>query len=838
MKQKLLLKTMLLLCALVVGSGSAWATDVIYSIDGRNTLTTTGTAPNGSTATIAETYTTSKQMTSGNSQTLTLKGYNGYKITALTLSMKSNKSSGAGKLSYSTNAGSSFTYIIGSSSTDSKFSEDWYGSWSQSYVDVTKSNLNIICGESNVIIKIETTANSLYCESYTITYVSSDDSKVGTPSIGGTELFLNSTEVNISCDTDDANIQYSTNDGVTWNNYVNSFIINETTTVKAKATKSGLTDSEVASKTFTKITPMSVAEARAAIDAASGTEGVYVTGIVCEGGSSLSSGALNYWISDDGTETDKFEIYKGKGIGGASFTSTNDVRVGDIVVVTGDIKKYNSTYEFDSNSQLMSIIHKVIAPSFSPVAGAVAAGTTVTISTETDGATIYYTTDGSNPTTESSIYATPIIIDAAKTIKAFAVKDGCPNSDIASASYTIALPVETPTFSVAAGTYYAAQSVTIATETDGATIYYTINGDEPTTASTEYIGAINVNQDMTIKAIAVKDGMANSSVASSEYTIIYVATLPLYFNDGKASLPTGMSGNGLGGDYSSAPKLKFDSTGDELILKINEIPGILSFDIKGNSFSGGTFKVQTSANGVTYTDLASYTALNDLQSENFKNLGADVRYIKWVYTNKSNGNVALGNIKLSKTITLAASGYASYCSPKALDLTPGDGYAAYAVTAISGSTVTFSKITGAVPAETPFILYGEGKGGTTINLSAATGETTAVTGNMLVGTLAPTAITTVSGDYTNFGLSGGSFVKINDGTLPANKAYLPVLTANIPSNAREFTIIFDDMQTTGVNDVRSKMADVRGDFFDLQGRKVANPTKGLYIVNGKKVVIK
>ena len=193
----------------------------------------------------------------------------------------------------------------------------------------------------------------------------------------------------------------------------------------------------------------------------------------------------------------------------------------------------------------------------------------------------------------------------------------------------------------------------------------------------------------------------------------------------------------------------------------------------------------------------------------------------------------------SVDVKLAASGYASYCSPYPLDLTPGDGYAAYAVTATSDATVTFTKIPGAVPAETPFILYGKDKGGTTINLPVATGVTTAVTGNMLVGTLAPTAITTVSGDYTNFGLSGGKFVKINDGTLPANKAYLPVLTANLPSSsAPEFTIIFEDMQTTGVNDVRSKMADVRGDFFDLQGRKVANPTKGLYIVNGKKVIVK
>ena len=144
MKRTLLTKLMLLLCALVAGSGSAWATDVTYTISGKNTLSTTGTAPTNSSATIAETYSTSKQMTSGNSQTLTLKGYNGYKITALTLSMKSNSSSGSGKLRYSTNGGTNYTTLIGNNNFNDT---SWHGSWSSSYVDVTKSNLNIICGE-------------------------------------------------------------------------------------------------------------------------------------------------------------------------------------------------------------------------------------------------------------------------------------------------------------------------------------------------------------------------------------------------------------------------------------------------------------------------------------------------------------------------------------------------------------------------------------------------------------------------------------------------------------------------------------------------------------------
>ena len=84
-----------------------------------------------------------------------------------------------------------------------------------------------------------------------------------------------------------------------------------------------------------------------------------------------------------------------------------------------------------------SSIPQVATPTFSPVAGAVEKNTTVTISCTTEGATIYYTTDGTAPTT-SSTSGTSVTIDAAKTIKAFAVKDGMSDSEIATAEYTIA----------------------------------------------------------------------------------------------------------------------------------------------------------------------------------------------------------------------------------------------------------------------------------------------------------------------------------------------------------------------------------------------------------------
>jgi len=162
----------------------------------------------------------------------------------------------------------------------------------------------------------------------------------------------------------------------------------------------------------------------------------------------------------------------------------------------------------------------VATPTFSPVAGTYTSAQSVTISDSTTGATIYYTTNGTTPTTSSSLYGGPISVSATETIEAIAVATGDTNSAVASAAYTINLPaVATPTFSVAAGTYTSGQSVTLTDATTGAAIYYTTNGTTPTASSTLYSGAISVSSTETIEAIAVATGYTNSAVASAAYTI-------------------------------------------------------------------------------------------------------------------------------------------------------------------------------------------------------------------------------------------------------------------------------------------------------------------------------
>ncbi len=173
----------------------------------------------------------------------------------------------------------------------------------------------------------------------------------------------------------------------------------------------------------------------------------------------------------------------------------------------------------------LTVIGKVDEPAFFPEAETYTEAQDVSISCATEGATIHYTTDGTTPTTTSPTYNSAITVNKTTTIKAIAVKDGMVDSEVAEATYTI--KVVTPAFFPEAETYTEAQDVSISCATEGATIHYTTDGTPPTATSPTYNNAITVNKTTTIKAIAVKDGMADSEVAEATYTIKVVT--PTFF---------------------------------------------------------------------------------------------------------------------------------------------------------------------------------------------------------------------------------------------------------------------------------------------------------------------
>jgi hypothetical protein len=163
-------------------------------------------------------------------------------------------------------------------------------------------------------------------------------------------------------------------------------------------------------------------------------------------------------------------------------------------------------------------------PYIAPASGTYKSGFTVTIADATSGTTIYYTTDGSAPTTASPQYTGSFSIPTSptsKTIRAFAVKAGVYSSAI-SATYTIVPPLPAPTFSLPQGNYKSAQTVALSAPAPGKEVHYTTDGTTPTVSSPIYNGTgINVTGHTTIAAmVASVSGYAPSAVASQTYSII------------------------------------------------------------------------------------------------------------------------------------------------------------------------------------------------------------------------------------------------------------------------------------------------------------------------------
>jgi len=102
--------------------------------------------------------------------------------------------------------------------------------------------------------------------------------------------------------------------------------------------------------------PLTVAQAIALIDAESNISDAYVKGKISQIDSyNANYKSITYWISDDGGTTIQLQVYSGKGLNGADFSSKEDLTVGKTVVIKGNLKKYNTTYEFDKTSSIISI---------------------------------------------------------------------------------------------------------------------------------------------------------------------------------------------------------------------------------------------------------------------------------------------------------------------------------------------------------------------------------------------------------------------------------------------------------------------------------------------------
>ena len=360
-KLTLFLSAMLLACATNLRAETA-----TYTVTSKSAVSTSGTAPSGSTATYSSTYTTKEQLTSGSSMTLTLKGYEGYVITGITLSMKSNAKAGAG--TFSAKAGKTKLAEIASATNFNAWFDN--NAYTTSYKDihVTMSNgaYTIQKGE-DVVIVIAATTNSLYCSSFTITYAK--PAAVPTPifyaydnvdDVENNGFYTSDLMVEIECDDYDAVIRYTTDgteptaesdiyDAETVLSFTNEFV-----TLRAKAFKGEDASYEATANYYHNSSlevPYTTTQAVALYNALGNVENVFVEGSV-DGNPDYypSSSSSNYNITDGTTS-----LYMYRGVAGADcgLADLANLVQGDKVVVKGKLTAYDRTPQLGAGNTIV-----------------------------------------------------------------------------------------------------------------------------------------------------------------------------------------------------------------------------------------------------------------------------------------------------------------------------------------------------------------------------------------------------------------------------------------------------------------------------------------------------
>ena len=666
----------------------------------------------------------------------------------------------------------------------------------------------------------------------------------------------------------------------------------------------------------------------------------------------------------------------------------------------------------------------VATPTFSVAEGTYTEAKSVTISCTTENASIYYTTDGTTPTNESSLYSGAITISSTTTLKAIAVKEGYDNSKVATALYTISIPISgytvnfessldcyvdwifenigihnseitahggtfyganvnsngngvasatirtkqpvvnptmficyvskesnnttastwyvevssdgtnwetvtsqdaksmnkgewtevtadlsaysnvyvrlryngstairavddisialggtpkvaTPIFSVAGGTYTETQSVEISCTTEDATIYYTTDGNEPTTNSTEYRGAIDISSTTTLKAIAVKPEMRNSDVAEVTYTI----NIPQPVSEEQYALVTSNDQLEAGKEYIIVGKYSTFDTYFAMSTTQNENNrGIVGITVSGDiatisssdvqvitlegSSEGWYFRV---GNGYLY---AASSEKNYLRTETTKDDNAKAT-IEISNGNDATivfqGNFTHNNLRfnngqelfscylpsssmlpvqlykkkpVSETVRISDVGWATYVTNNALDFSDTD-VTAYIIEpeCINKKTHQIALIEKTeVPAGTAILISKQEGSDNSFeipiicNFDLSSDNALQASDGSVEGNGKIYVLNQVNGNVGFYPLNNGK-------TLSAGKAYLDM--TNYLSESSDDVKYFFSFGNETVDAINKMDAEEGlGVLYNLNGQRVAAPLKGgIYIMNGKKVFI-
>lgn len=774
-KLNLLFKSFLLLCALIAGS-TAWAVDPELTLD--FTSAWTAGADNAGEKVFTQTVGTKTYTISGtgganfkfNSGYFIFGKTNAYiKLPTVDFDVKKievvGKSGASGSVVHNIFVGDNAvsTAVTGLNGTTSTFEiGNSYQAAGTQYILKITSNHN---AQITYVKYYKKTDSTPACATPTFT-----------PAAGA---FTSAQSVTIGCETAGATIYYTT-DGTTPTTsssvYSTAIPVSTTTTIKAMAAKVGNSNSDVATATYailahtgTEADPYTVADARAAIDANDGLTDVYATGIVSEIVTAYSEQHKNitFNISTDGeTTSDQLQAYRCAGI--ESVTDASQVQVGDIVVVKGTLKKYNSTYEFEQGNQLISLQH-------------------------------------SQKTTPTSVWKSGgNVVTLIKILK-----DG-------------------------------SISATFETNSNGDKSFESSNAEVATVSNT---GVISLTGKAGIAVITASTA-SNNAYLTSEAKLTIIVGEPVedaVFNFGNYQ------------DYGSGIV-----PGDEYYTAASTwTAGNIALTVSG--------KYRWYIDSKKATDLRLYTQKeNDVETTKFSiTAPSGKKLTKIVITGSSHGSLTADGYSagtwtgLADNVTFtygASSGSINistitvYYSGPTISVTMGqegwmtyynvgaalsfEGVTAYRVSSVAEDHVNLLPVTEA-PANTPVLLKAEpGAYNFTVIASAESVGTNKL--RRSDGTA------TTNEEYDVYALAKKNdvvgFYKVKAGvTVPAGKCYLSVSKTAQAESARDF-LGFIEENATRINAVENGQS--TDEVFDLQGRQVKQPTKGLYIKNGKKVIIK
>lgn len=507
------------------------------------------------------------------------------------------------------------------------------------------------------------------------------------------------------------------------------------------------------------------------------------------------------------------------------------------------------------------------------VAGDVANDPTITLTgvdgtsrtyliTYTEGETLHYTLPGGSEQTVSTGSSYVVTATASGTLSAYTTNGTATSNTVNEAVDATAITLNAPTYFITA-------------MTESGTRYYptynaTSNQSDKTLSPTATISATFNGSDVVLPYEVTEAGTLTITASASGYTSsstdIEFATAPSYVLANSAdfteinssNIATKLDGTWTIGDGSTrwaswsktgGVNAAGESTGDDkyyVASTTGEFPLSIYSDFVEMSTSGTNLIIGW---GFGRNNATAAFSLPGADSKGI------AQYIESDYGNAEYSRFVTGVTDLActtytagvikgvkyytplvasiTTAAIPASTYGTIASAYALDCAnlPA-GLEAYKVSEITASAVKLEKVTEAVAAGTGLILKGTASTAYEIPV-VATGSDISSTNKLQA------AVSAYDCDANEvYILQTGEFHKVTAAsTVPAGKAYL--LASNVPSGAgaRALAFSFGD-ETTGINVVNGAGVMVNGEVYNLQGQRVDAPTKGLYIVNGKKVIVK